>query len=72
MAIEDILMGDETLFQNINAFNPDYMPENFNFRDSQMEGMAMCIRPAIQGKQQHLKRFLNWLNTLLTRLFAVT
>ena len=49
MAIEDILMGDETLFQNINAFNPDYMPENFNFRDSQMEGMAMCIRPAIQG-----------------------
>ncbi len=49
MAIEDILMGDETLFQNINAFNPDYMPENFNFRDAQMEGMAMCIRPAIQG-----------------------
>ncbi|MBQ3473556.1 MAG: ORC1-type DNA replication protein [Methanobrevibacter sp.] len=49
MAIEDILMGDETLFNNINAFNPDYMPENFNFRDSQMEGMAMCIRPAIQG-----------------------
>ena len=41
MAIEDILMGDETLFQNINAFNPDYMPENFNFRDSQMEGMDM-------------------------------
>jgi cell division control protein 6 len=25
------------------------MPDNFNFRDSQMEGMAMCIRPAIQG-----------------------
>ena len=49
MAIEDILMGDETLFNNINAFNPDYMPDNFNFRDSQMEGMAMCIRPAIQG-----------------------
>nr|WP_143743935.1 ORC1-type DNA replication protein [Methanobrevibacter olleyae] len=49
MAIEDILMFDETLFLNINAFNPDYMPDNFNFRDSQMEGMAMCIRPAIQG-----------------------
>ena len=49
MAIEDILMFDETVFQNINAFNPDYMPENFNFRDTQMEGMAMCIRPAIQG-----------------------
>ena len=43
MAIEDILMGDETLFQNINAFNPDYMPENFNFRDSQMEGQPFKV-----------------------------
>ena len=49
MAIEDILMFDETVFQNINAFNPDYMPANYNFRDSQMEGMAMSIRPAMRG-----------------------
>ncbi|MCQ2973144.1 MAG: ORC1-type DNA replication protein [archaeon] len=49
MAIEDILMFDETIFQNINAFNPDYMPSNYNFRDTQMEGMAMSIRPAIRG-----------------------
>lgn len=49
MAIEDILMFDETIFQNINAFNPDYMPSNYNFRDTQMEGMAMSIRPAIKG-----------------------
>lgn len=49
MAIEDILMFDETIFQNINAFNLDYMPQNYNFRDSQMEGMTMSIRPAIQG-----------------------
>ena len=32
MAIEDILMGDETLFQNINAFNPDYMPEKWEMK----------------------------------------
>ena len=49
MAIEDILMFDETIFQNINAFNPDYMPDNYNFRDTQMEGMAMSIRPAMRG-----------------------
>ncbi len=49
MAIEDILMFDETIFQNINAFNPDYMPPNYNFRDTQMEGMAMSIRPSIRG-----------------------
>ncbi|MBX7076100.1 MAG: ORC1-type DNA replication protein [Methanobacteriaceae archaeon] len=49
MAIEDILMFDETLFQNINAFNPDYMPENYNFRDNQMEAMAYAIRPTLKG-----------------------
>ena len=51
MGIEDILMYDETLFQNINAFDPDYMPPNYNFRDTQMEAMAMSIRPAIKGGQ---------------------
>ena len=51
MGIEDILMYDETLFQNINAFDPDYMPPNYNFRDTQMEAMAMSIRPAIRGGQ---------------------
>ncbi len=51
MAIEDILMFDESLFQNINAFDPDYMPPNYNFRDTQMEAMAMAIRPAIRGGQ---------------------
>lgn len=51
MGIEDILMYDESLFQNINAFDPDYMPPNYNFRDTQMEGMAMAIRPAMRGGQ---------------------
>ena len=51
MGIEDILMYDESLFQNINAFDPDYMPPNYNFRDTQMEAMAMSIRPAMRGGQ---------------------
>ena len=51
MAIEDILMYDESLFQNINAFDPDYVPPNYNFRDTQMEAMAMSIRPALRGGQ---------------------
>ncbi len=51
MAIEDILMYDESLFQNINAFDPDFMPPNYNFRDTQMEAMAMSIRPAMRGGQ---------------------
>lgn len=51
MGIEDILMFDESLFQDINAFDPDYMPPNYNFRDTQMEAMAMAIRPALRGGQ---------------------
>lgn len=51
MGIEDILMHDESLFQNINAFDPDYVPQNYNFRDTQMEGMAIAIRPAMRGGQ---------------------
>ncbi len=51
MGIEDILMHDESLFQNINAFDPDFVPPNYNFRDTQMEAMAMSIRPAMRGGQ---------------------
>jgi len=51
MGIEDILMHDESLFQNINAFDPDYVPPNYNFRDTQMEAMAMSIRPAMRRGQ---------------------
>ena len=51
MGIEDILMDGESLFQNINAFDPDYVPPNYNFRDTQMEAMAIAIRPAMRGGQ---------------------
>lgn len=51
MGIEDILMYDESLFLNINAFDPDYTPPNYNFRDTQMEAMAISIRPAMRGGQ---------------------
>jgi cell division control protein 6 len=48
MGIEDILLHDETIFKNINAFDPDYLPENYKYRDSQMEALAICIRPALK------------------------
>ncbi len=49
MGIDDILLHDETLFKNIDAFNPDYIPENFPHRESQMEALAYCLRPALRG-----------------------
>ncbi|PKL67423.1 MAG: AAA family ATPase [Methanobacteriales archaeon HGW-Methanobacteriales-1] len=48
MEIEDILLHDETIFKNINAFDPDYLPESYKYRDSQMEALAICIRPALK------------------------
>jgi len=49
MGIDDILLFDETIFKNIEAFNPDYVPENYLHRESQMEALAICLRPAIRG-----------------------
>ncbi|MGZ7043373.1 MAG: ORC1-type DNA replication protein [Methanobacterium sp.] len=49
MDIDDLLLYDETLFKNIDAFNPDYIPENFIHRKSQMEALALDIRPALRN-----------------------
>ncbi|MBM4240418.1 MAG: AAA family ATPase, partial [Euryarchaeota archaeon] len=48
MAIDDILLHDETLFRNEDVFNPDYIPENFKYRESQMEALAVCLRPTLR------------------------
>jgi len=49
MDIDDILLYDETIFKDIDAFNPDYIPEHFPHRKSQMEALAICIRPALRN-----------------------
>ena len=51
MELSDLLMNDETIFQEISVFNSDYLPENFKLRQSQMSEMALSIRPALmKGK----------------------
>ena len=49
MDLNDILLHDETIFQDITVFNSDYLPENFKLRQPQMEEMALSLRPALQG-----------------------
>lgn len=49
MEIDDLLLYDETLFKNIDAFNPDYIPKNFMHRKEQMEALALSIRPALRN-----------------------
>jgi archaeal cell division control protein 6 len=47
--VGNILMGEETLFKDIKALNPDYIPENYLHRESQLEALALCLRPALKG-----------------------
>ena len=49
MDLNDILMYDETIFQDVTVFNSDYLPENFKLRQPQMEEMAFSLRPALMG-----------------------
>lgn len=49
MELNDILLHDETIFQEMSVFNSDYLPENFKLRQPQMEEMALSLRPALLG-----------------------
>ena len=49
MELHDILMYDETIFQEMTVFNSDYLPENFKLRQPQMSEMALSLRPALKS-----------------------
>ncbi|MDR2830406.1 MAG: ORC1-type DNA replication protein [Methanobrevibacter sp.] len=51
MEIENILFAGETLFKNLNVFDLDYLPSNYNFREDQMEGLAIAIRPIFKNSR---------------------
>ncbi|NMB85225.1 MAG: ORC1-type DNA replication protein, partial [Methanothrix sp.] len=44
-----MLLWEETLFKDRDLFELDYLPEHFLHRESQMNGLKFCIRPALQG-----------------------
>jgi cell division control protein 6 len=44
-----LLMWDETLFRDPEVFEIDYLPEQFNYRDTQMRELAFQIRPGLRG-----------------------
>jgi len=44
-----MLMWDETLFRDPDVFELDYIPDQFNYRETQMHELAACIRPALRG-----------------------
>ncbi|HJJ28285.1 MAG TPA: ORC1-type DNA replication protein [Methanocorpusculum sp.] len=50
MALQDTLLNwDQTLFKDIEVFDIDYVPSQFQFREKQMEQMAFAVKPALRG-----------------------
>jgi cell division control protein 6 len=60
MMAKDLLMWDETLFRDPEVFEIDYVPEQFNHRETQMRELAFQIRPGVRGGRP--------LNTICTGL----
>ncbi len=46
---EDHLMEEESLFKDERVFDFDYIPRDFNFRDSQLREIEYCLKPAVRG-----------------------
>lgn len=46
---KNLLMWDETLFRDPEVFEIDHIPEQFNYRDTQMKELAFQIRPGLRG-----------------------
>ncbi|MGC9514204.1 ORC1-type DNA replication protein [Methanocrinis sp.] len=45
----EILLWDETIFKDREVLEFDHLPEHFAHRDSQMESLKFCVRPAFTG-----------------------
>ena len=46
---KNLLMWDESLFRDPDVFEIDYIPEQFEFRDTQMRELAFQIKPGLRG-----------------------
>ncbi len=46
---KNLLMWDETLFRDPEVFEIDYVPEQFNHRESQIRELAFQIHPGLRG-----------------------
>ena len=49
--IKDMLKSDETLFKNREVFDPEHIPEEFLYRDAQLQELASYIKPGIKGER---------------------
>ena len=43
------LLGGSTIFRDFQVFDPDHIPEEFLYRDSQLSSLALALKPSING-----------------------
>jgi len=46
---KNLLMWDQTLFKDIEVFDIDFIPGQFDYRDTQIERLAFAVKPALIG-----------------------
>ncbi len=49
MTGNDILLWDETVFKDLSVLEPDYLPEYFPHRESQLNALKFALKPALRG-----------------------
>src|SRR5659263_197311 len=47
--MKELLFWDQTLFKDSELFELDHIPEHFLHRESQLQSLMHCIRPALGG-----------------------
>ncbi len=52
---KNLLMWDESLFRDPEVFEIDYLPEQFEFRDTQMQELAFQIRPGLRAAGRSIR-----------------
>lgn len=48
-----MLLSDQALFRDRDVFDPDHVPDTFQYRDGQLREMAYAIKPALFGSRPH-------------------
>lgn len=48
---EGMLSWDESVFRDERVFEIDYLPETFEHRESQLQGLQYALRPAVRGSR---------------------
>ncbi|ERH03281.1 MAG: hypothetical protein J07HR59_00392 [Halorubrum sp. J07HR59] len=48
---DEMLSWDESVFRDEHVFEIDHVPETFQHRETQLEGLKYALRPAVRGSR---------------------